>query len=96
MNKRIRARALELFSLALDTDLGLRVRTNDASRLQAELAQVRVQLRKDGIRDYDILSFRVMKEKDAPSEYVFITKKLSQEEVIAIIGNKNQGDKNVT
>lgn len=93
MNRKIKARALQLFSQAMDEELGLRVRTNDASRLQQELAQVRVHLRKEGINEFDQLSFRVLKEKDAPAEYVFITKKLSPAEVSQLIQGKEAEEK---
>lgn len=85
MNRKIKSRALQLFSMAMQEDLGLRVATNDASRLQQELAQVRVHLRKEGIDEYDGLSFRVLKEKGEDQEFVFITKRLSPEQIAELI-----------
>lgn len=89
MKKEKKTRALHLFQAALDSPMGILVASNDASRLQQELGIARVEIRSEGMDDFDLLSFRVYKPEDEELEYVMITKKLNAEQVAQLIREKD-------
>ena len=88
MNKQKLSRYLLLMQEAKESDFGIKVKTNNAAELQQQLGAARVKLRQQGITDFDLLSFRQLKLEDHECEYVYITKRLSPEEIIKL----TQGD----
>lgn len=88
MDKKQKGHYLHLMYEAMSTDLGIKVQTNDASRLQQELGMARVQFRSEGISEFDVLSFRVFKPEEESTEYVFITKRLDPHQIAELIRSR--------